>query len=697
MSTPIEELTALVDALRAETIEQSITPERIGAILQRMIDVLPSVSDANSLKGWVAITSINELPSNPSPTQRTLAYLLNTTLYVYVGSGGDTLEGKYRSAELKGTKGDTGGPGPGGSAGKSAYQSYYDTTQDNPKKTEAEWASSLLGGAAIVNNLESDSEVDALAAAMGKRLKELLKDTAAPTETVNIPFDGGGRYIDRNDGAVRNNSSWVSTQYIEVNEGDEFIYTGNPGSASKGVAGYELVDGQYVYKKTFVDYGTSLKQDVLIIIPSGITHIIAVDKKSGSESFTTQKSSALSEITDNLGELASTTLIPYETFTSGYITNRGVISSGGKHVLVDVKIGDEISLYDYVAYGSSGETTIGKQLTETTFEPLVLLDTGTYKLYTYTATENMTIGVSAYRQDIRMLVVRRNRTTMWDATTEGLAQTREEITQTNEWVDHYDMKLGCMFENIAVIGDSMARGTLGGESDPNLGADDTGLSSHGASWLSCLAKRWGCKSKFHYTMSGTGCYNWLNNQGSVSGKYGLGRFLADIANSKVYNAYFIAYGHNDSPSAGVGTAEDEAAVVTFTDGQPSCADTYTFCAYYKAIINQIRANAPHAMIFCLSEYDNVMKNNKPTYRQAVIDVADWYYEQGDHLVHHLETGGVPYSGMDLGTHYSTVGYACIAKLVDNEVNRVIYQYRGDIEIKYFGSYNTDHDADSPWE
>jgi len=45
MSTPIEELTALVDALRAETTEQSITPERMGAILQRMIDVLSTMQD----------------------------------------------------------------------------------------------------------------------------------------------------------------------------------------------------------------------------------------------------------------------------------------------------------------------------------------------------------------------------------------------------------------------------------------------------------------------------------------------------------------------------------------------------------------------------------------------------------------------------------------------------------------------------
>ena len=98
------------------------------------------------------------------------------------------------------------------------------------------------------------------------------------------------------------------------------------------MAGYELVDGKYVYKKTLVDYGTSLKQDVLIIIPSGITHIIAVTQKTAesSSSFTTKKSSALSDVTDNLGEIASTTLI--QNFVTGYyISNKGKISQGASH------------------------------------------------------------------------------------------------------------------------------------------------------------------------------------------------------------------------------------------------------------------------------------------------------------------------------------------------------------------------------
>lgn len=101
------------------------------------------------------------------------------------------------------------------------------------------------------------------------------------------------------------------------------------------------------------------------------------------------------------------------------------------------------------------------------------------------------------------------------------------------------------------------------------------------------------------------------------------------------------------------------------------------------------------MIFCLSEYDGVMVSSKPTYSQAVKDVADYFYESGDTLVHHLDTGGVNGSGggMGLGTHYSTIGYAYIAKRVDEEATKCVYEYRNDNAIKYFGGYNTNRTAD----
>ena len=81
-----------------------------------------------------------------------------------------------------------------GGEGKSAYQSYLDTTTDNPTKTEAEWVASLKGqkgdtgnvvvsdGVAqigIINDLETGGEGDALSAEMGKRLAMLSGTFAA--------------------------------------------------------------------------------------------------------------------------------------------------------------------------------------------------------------------------------------------------------------------------------------------------------------------------------------------------------------------------------------------------------------------------------------------------------------------------------------------------------------------------------------
>lgn len=42
-----EDLTELVDALRSETIASSITPERLGAIIQQIIDILPELDDSS--------------------------------------------------------------------------------------------------------------------------------------------------------------------------------------------------------------------------------------------------------------------------------------------------------------------------------------------------------------------------------------------------------------------------------------------------------------------------------------------------------------------------------------------------------------------------------------------------------------------------------------------------------------------------
>ena len=355
-----------------------------------------------------------------------------------------------------------------------------------------------------------------------------------------------------------------------------------------------------------------------------------------------------------------------DDFTVGAVSDKAVSvmgtitdSAGSKYKEFSIQRGASISAH---VYTHTSIAAISQKMPNGKYVSLVSVTGFAWEDLTYTATEDMTIAICTYSSSngatatIVTHLVESNRLNI------------VAIQQKNDSDEVRDIELGFLFNKIAVIGDSMSVATMDGYVGPL-----------GASWLSFLAKRWESVGKEWYAKGGTTTYMWLNNT-----EYGLGKLLAD---ETIYNCYFIAYGHNDSMDAGHAT--DEAAPVTITDGVPSCPDGLTFCAYYKAIINQIRTKAPHAMIFCLSQYDNAVTPGgwNQDNGQAVVDVAEWYYNNGDRLVHHLDTGGVPISGMDIGSHYSTIGYAYIAKRINDEANKVIYQHRADTEIKTFGVYN----------
>lgn len=104
----IDEIKAEAAVVRDATEEKENTALRVGTVLIDMIDTLSESVSINAIKGYVVIDSTSELPENPTPEQQQKGYLLDTTLYVYVGEGGDTLDGKYQSAELKGADGSQG-------------------------------------------------------------------------------------------------------------------------------------------------------------------------------------------------------------------------------------------------------------------------------------------------------------------------------------------------------------------------------------------------------------------------------------------------------------------------------------------------------------------------------------------------------------------------------------------------------------
>lgn len=72
--------------------------------------------DGAVVSGWKVVDSVANLPS--SPEDPSLGWVVDDTVYLYVGEGGDTLDGKYKSiGDFQGPQGADGAPGPQGPTG----------------------------------------------------------------------------------------------------------------------------------------------------------------------------------------------------------------------------------------------------------------------------------------------------------------------------------------------------------------------------------------------------------------------------------------------------------------------------------------------------------------------------------------------------------------------------------------------------
>lgn len=186
----IEEIKAEAAVVRDATEEGENTALRVGTVMIDMIDTLSESVSINAIKGYVVIDSTSELPEEPTPEQQQKGYLLNTTLYVYVGEGGDTLDGKYQSAELKGADG---APGPQGPKGDSGVD---------------------LGEVVLVNDLTTGGEGSALTAEMGKYLNEGSSQNYIK-----------GFYIDQTNKLVFRDTWNHYPDYFPCSQGDSLVWT----------------------------------------------------------------------------------------------------------------------------------------------------------------------------------------------------------------------------------------------------------------------------------------------------------------------------------------------------------------------------------------------------------------------------------------------------------------------------------------
>lgn len=148
-----------------------------------------------SIKSWVVIESTDDLPEEPTPAEQEKAYVLaeGSTLYVYVGEGGDTLDGSYKSVTMKGADG---APGEKGDKGDSGVD---------------------LGEVVLVNDLTTGGEGNALSAEMGKELNDRMLINGAYSRVV-YPAVFGNYYFSAS--ALTSNGGFFCSQPFLVKKGE---------------------------------------------------------------------------------------------------------------------------------------------------------------------------------------------------------------------------------------------------------------------------------------------------------------------------------------------------------------------------------------------------------------------------------------------------------------------------------------------
>ena len=274
----IDELRSAAAVVRDATEEGENTATRIGQLFLDTVNTLCNVS-TNAIKGYVVISSTSDLPTSPTTDQQMKGYLLDTTLYVWVGTGGDTLDGKYQSAQLKGEDGKT---GPKGDSGVS------------------------LGEVVLVNDLTTGGEGNALSAEMGKVLNEKLSEMDGKVDelegeledTTYIEYDSlditKGKYVsckENEEGDIKDTSTLFQiSNRISVKEGDIITYRLN--GYNNVICVIAAFDANDIYvKEGSIFYTSSAGSGAQVtfegeyIVPIGVKYIIIGEYKHSTDSY----------------------------------------------------------------------------------------------------------------------------------------------------------------------------------------------------------------------------------------------------------------------------------------------------------------------------------------------------------------------------------------------------------------------------
>lgn len=130
------------------------------------VELIPATGGGAAILSYVAVDSVSNLPD---PGTTGTGYLVGTNLYLYVGTGGDTLDGKYQNCGafrgpqgIQGPQGEQGIQGPQGATGATGA-----TGPQGPQGPQGNTGSSVDYPYELVNNLTTDDPTKGLSAAQG--------------------------------------------------------------------------------------------------------------------------------------------------------------------------------------------------------------------------------------------------------------------------------------------------------------------------------------------------------------------------------------------------------------------------------------------------------------------------------------------------------------------------------------------------
>lgn len=259
-------------------------------------------ANCSALGGFKYAESIDDIPSTPPASEKNIGYVVGTHFYVFVATGGDVKDGKWKDVgEFRGPKGEQGEQGEKGEKGERG-----ETGATGPQGPQGNTGSSVAYPFELVNNLTDGSAEKALSAQMGKELGGKIEEITAKMEssyidiTDNYEFSNGAipSLKNKGSGATFNGDYSASNDnykhlILDTQEGEEFYVFGKSNDYYN-IATFIDTTTNTVKADYFRNVGSTFLQK--IVTPKGANQIVfifyianntpfGIYKKIGSDNF----------------------------------------------------------------------------------------------------------------------------------------------------------------------------------------------------------------------------------------------------------------------------------------------------------------------------------------------------------------------------------------------------------------------------